>query len=432
MPSKKKKKEGGGASVAAPASHDDGSSLDPTENVDAKELHCDEGDAEIEEPDVPVKIVAGDSDRNTLLEAETDAALAAAAAASAETEQAEAESAARTAAAMAAAAEEEEEMENGVDEELADMDLHAGDNNDDKISAVTEGIQPAFAADCSGDTEKELWFEVRRKAREQQDRLRAEAGMSNVSLEAPHSPEKSIISTTGPDTMLRSPASSSTTEGRPVVIKRDLLGAGLGFELDFRSEQNTYGEGTRAIVSSVNPKGPAAGKLLPGDHVVSIGGIALALCPPSQCKSLLKGIDIKLMVTNSAAPKSSAGFEHPCRTRSRRLVLTRASLAVSFGFEIAIKRDGDLFGAGSTVSVRSISAGGLAATMGDPENRLKVGDLIFDVNGVSMALCHPKYVPYRILEPFVSRNKIVYAPLPTVSARQHSRFLSETLINALI
>ena len=62
------------------------------------------------------------------------------------------------------------------------------------------------------------------------------------------------------------------------------------------------------------------------------------------------------------------------------------------GFDINVKKDEDMFGIGSIVTVKKIIAGGLADTQLEGASRLLVNDQIVAVNGVKLGTTPPKKI----------------------------------------
>eukprot|EP00729_Bicosta_minor_P013090 gene13090-15197_t len=272
-------------------------------------------------------------------------------------------------------------------------------------AAATDTVQAA-ASPSPQSGEKEAFLEARKQARAKQAELKAKKNVvpqfASVSLDdadpAPLSAAGGIAdepraSASPPPpvaaaaTALSDPVLETPSDIVELTVDQSLHNNQPGFEVTLKEEKNMYGTGTKAIVKKVQPDGPATA-LNVGDRILEIGGVKLLMCPPGQSAVLLKVRDLKIKAKRAPQKKGKAKKQK----EKAAAVIDRGDDESSMGFDINVKKDEDMFGIGSIVTVKKIIAGGLADTQLEGASRLLVNDQIVAVNGVKLGTTPPKKI----------------------------------------
>lgn len=106
-----------------------------------------------------------------------------------------------------------------------------------------------------------------------------------------------------------------------------------------------------------------------------------------QCKSLLQVPTLALNVRRVSGKKSRIKHVHPSKRDTKEVILERPDVSTSFGLDLKVLKDTDLFGHGSVVTVKTLKPDSIAAHAG-----LHTGDQVIEIDGVKLATCHPAHV----------------------------------------
>jgi len=253
-----------------------------------------------------------------------------------------------------------------------------------QAASVTEGGAAALS-------EKELFMQKRRQAREAHDRIRQQTP-------SPARPQ----SAGGGGSEVVPPDVESELE---VILDRGAAMLDPGFTLTYKAETTPQGKGTVVRVKKIRKGSLADGKLEVGDFILSVGGIQLIRLPTPQCKPLFQNRMLKMVVRR---PAGSAKAVPPTQTALRSVRLSRTA-GQSLGFDVRIKKVQDFWTSGSAVSVSAVADGGLGHLAG-----VKVDDRILEINGLKLSATPPKTVIELLRRPELTL--LLKAPMPTREA----------------